>query len=127
MRVLIVALTALLAAGSAFAAEKPTKPAKSERSCFRASSVSGFNAVDDRTVDVTVGVSTVYRLTLFTASPDIDWTQSIGIRPRGGTWICQGMDADLIIPGSIGPSRYPVTEVRKLTPEEVAAKKQKKK
>lgn len=124
MRLLIgsVALAALLAAGPALAADTAKKP---ERSCFLPSQVDGFNAVDDQTVDVSVGPRTVYRLTLFARSPDIDWTQRIGIEAHGGSWICQGMDATIIVPGDIGLRRYPVTAVRKLTPEEIRPPKKK--
>ncbi|MGH1560653.1 hypothetical protein ACRAWD_29375 [Caulobacter segnis] len=31
---------------------------------------------DDKTVDVSINAKTVYRLTLFSRSPDIDWTQA---------------------------------------------------
>ncbi|UAL10038.1 DUF6491 family protein [Caulobacter segnis] len=131
MRVLIgsVALGAMLLAGPVLASEasKQAKMPPAQRSCFRAGDVSGFNVVDDKTVDVSINSKTVYRLTLFSRSPDIDWTQRIGIKARGSSWICQGLDAEIIVPGSIGPTTYPVTEVRKLTPEEIASKKTKKK
>jgi len=97
--------------------------AKSERSCFRAQDVDGFNAVDKETVDVTVGVKDVYRLTLFSPSPDIDWTMRIGIEARGSSWICSGMDATIIVPGPMGIQRYPVTAIRKLSPDEIKARK----
>lgn len=136
MRYLIgpAALGALLIAAPAFAGEgtgpapsgpAPSKLSKAERACFRASDVHGFNVVDDRTVDVSVSPRNVYRLKLFARSPDIDWTQSIGIQARGSTWVCSGADATIIVPGEMGVRRYPVTEVRKLTPEELAERKKK--
>lgn len=118
--------SALLLAAPALAAAQTDKPAakpKAERACFRAQDVDGFNAVDKETVDVSVGVRDVYRLTLFSPSPDIDWTQRIGIEARGGSWICSGMDATIIVPGPIGVQRYPVTAIRKLTPEEIKTRK----
>lgn len=128
MRHLTLALVsgALLLAAPALTAAQTDKPAakpKAERTCFRAQNVDGFNAVDKETVDVSVGVRDVYRLTLFSPSPDIDWTQRIGIEARGGSWICSGMDATIIVPGPIGVQRYPVTAIRKLTPEEIKARK----
>lgn len=131
MRVLIgsVALGAMLIAGPVLAADaaKPSKMPPAQRSCFRADDVSGFNVVDDKTVDVSINAKTVYRLTLFSRSPDIDWTQRIGVRARSGAWICQGMDAEIIVPGAIGPTTFPVTDVRKLSPEEIGPKKNRKK
>lgn len=122
---LVFASGALLLAAPALAAQtdKPAPKPKTERACFRAQDVDGFNAVDKETVDVSVGVRDVYRLTLFSPSPDIDWTQRIGIEARGGSWICSGMDATIIVPGPIGLQRYPVTAIRKLTPEEIKARK----
>lgn len=126
MRFLIgsAALCALLVAGPALAAETPKK---AERACFRADDINGFNAIDDQTIDVSISPRTVYRLKLFSPSPDIDWTMHIAVEARGGSWICSGMDATIIVPGPIGPQRYPVTEVRKLSPEEILAGKARKK
>ncbi|ATC32966.1 hypothetical protein CA606_11840 [Caulobacter vibrioides] len=122
MRILTVsaALCALLVAGPSLAAEP-----KAERACFRASDVNGFNVIDDQTVDVSVSPRNVYRLTLFAPSPDIDWTMNLGIQARGGSWVCAGTDATIIVPGDIGIQRYPVTHIRKLTPEEIQAKRSK--
>jgi hypothetical protein len=126
MRFLIglLALSGILVAAPAFAAD--AKP-KAERSCFRAQEINGFNVVDKQTVDVSISQKTVYRLTLFAPSPDINWTQRIGVESRGSSWICSGMDATIIVPGDIGIGRYPVTDVRKLTPEEIQASRKKKK
>ncbi len=127
MRFLIgsAALCALLVAGPALAAETPQAKTKAERSCFRPDDVNGFTVIDDQTVDVTITPKTVYRLTLFSPSPDIDWSLRIGIDSRGRSWVCAGYDADIIVPDATGRRRYPVTEIRKLTPEEIAAEKAK--
>jgi len=127
MRLLIgsAALCALLVAGPVLAADAPKT--KSDRSCFRSDDVNGFTVVDDQTVDVTITPKNVYRLTLFAPSPDIDWSLRIGIDSRGRSWVCQGYDADIVVPAAItGLRRYPVTEIRKLTPEEIAATRKKK-
>lgn len=122
MRVLTAAtaLCAIFVAAPVLAAEP-----KAERACFRASDVSGFNVVDDQTVDVSTSPRNVYRLTLFAPSPDIDWTLQIAIEARGGSWVCAGTDATIIVPEAIGIQRYPVTKVRKLTLEEIQAKRKK--
>lgn len=123
MRVLIgsIVLAALVSAGPVLAA----KPERSKSACFRPDDVNGFTVIDDRTVDVTISPKNVYRLTLFSPSPDIDWSLRIGIYSRGRSWVCSGYDAEIIVPEATGRRRYPVTEVRKLTPEELAAEKKK--
>ncbi|WP_454713997.1 DUF6491 family protein [Caulobacter segnis] len=125
MRVLIgsIVLAALVSAGPVLAAGAKSERPKS--ACFRPDDVNGFTVIDDRTVDVTISPKNVYRLTLFSPSPDIDWSLRIGIYSRGRSWVCSGYDAEIIVPEATGRRRYPVTEVRKLTPEELAAEKKK--
>lgn len=125
MRFLIgsAALCALLVAGPVLAADAPK--AKAKTSCFRPDSINGFTVIDDQTVDVTISRNDVYRLTLFMPSPDIDWSLRIGIDSRGRPWVCSGYDAEIIVPDATGRRRYPVTDIRKLTPEEIAAEKAK--
>lgn len=122
IRQILTAATLMLALpfGSAQAAEQAT-PAPAKRQCFFASSVNSFSAVDDKTVNVRVGVKDVYELKLFTRCPDVDWSHKIGIVSRGGSSICDGFDATIIVDSSLGPRRCQVDKVRKLTPEEVAA------
>jgi hypothetical protein len=112
------ALSACTAAG-----EPASASAQSDgRQCFRADQVNGFNAIDDDTVDVSVGASRVYRLELFGPCPDVDWSQRIGIRARGGSnWVCRGIDAELIVPSAIGPSQCQVSSIRRLSEEEMDA------
>ncbi len=101
----------------------PAGPGRQQDSCFNARFVSNFSAPDDQTVYVRVGVRDVYRLTLFAPCLNVDWTMAVALKSRSGSdWICRGMDAELIVPGQgMGPQRCPVTAVRKLTPQEVAA------
>jgi hypothetical protein len=93
------------------------------RQCFHASTVNSFHAVDRDTVLVTVGVNRVYQLDILGTCPEIDWTQRIGLRSTGGSdWICQGLDAELLVPRpGMGFDRCPVLGVRPLTPEEAQA------
>jgi hypothetical protein len=98
------------------------------RQCFLVSQVNGFNALDRDTVQVTVGVKTIYELELFGSCPEIDWSQRIGIRSTGGgSWVCRGQDAELIVPSPMGVQRCPVTSVRRLSPAEVQAARAKRK
>ncbi|KQW70974.1 hypothetical protein ASE17_15310 [Phenylobacterium sp. Root77] len=98
-----------------------TAAASPTRNCFWANSANSFNAVDDQTVYVRVGVRDVYRLDLFTRCPDVDWNTAIALQSRGGSSICSGLDATVLTKGPFGPQRCQVRTVTKLTPEEVAA------
>ena len=62
------------------ASDAAVAASSSARSCFWANNANGFNAVDETTVYVRVGVRDVYRLDLFARCPDIDWNQAIGLR-----------------------------------------------
>ncbi|WP_374574780.1 DUF6491 family protein [Phenylobacterium sp.] len=115
---------ALATTAAAEPAAKPdaakTEPAKNKE-CFWARSINGFSPVDDETVNIHVGANDVYQMKLFSPSPDIKWTERIALKSHGSSWICSGLDATVIVPSPIGPQRYPVTSIRKLTPAEVAA------
>lgn len=123
----LAVLTALAACATPPANEGAGAAGAPRRQCFFASSASSFSAVDERTVHVRVGVNDVYRLDLFGRCPDIDWNQQIALVSRGGSSICSGLDATIITKGPFGPQRCAVTNVAKLTPEEVAALKPKEK
>lgn len=95
--------------------------AKPKRQCFWTSQVNNFAAQGDEVVNVRVGVKDVYRLEIFGTCPEIDWSQKIAVVSRGGSTICTGLDAELVVPSTIGPQRCAVRNVRKLTPAEIAA------
>ena len=106
------------------AANQPPRAqaARAGAQCFLASQVNGFHGVDRDTVHVTVGPRTVYELELFGTCLNVDWSQQIGIRSTGGSsWVCQGFDAELLVPSPIGVQRCAVSSVRRLTPQEVQA------
>lgn len=116
-------LVAIATAACATDSEPAADATRKGRQCFFASDVNGFTPVDDRTVDVRVRVRDVYRLELVGYCPDVDWTTAIGIRSRGGTMICSGLDAELIVPSTLGPRSCLVRSLRKLTDEEIKAGK----
>lgn len=113
----VLAATLALAAGAAGAADKPAEP----RQCFWTRQADGFAAQDDRTVNVRVGARDVYQFQMMGSCPDIDWNQRIALVSRGGDSICTGLDAEIVTRSPIGPMRCPVSHIRKLTPEEIAA------
>jgi hypothetical protein len=91
------------------------------RQCFHARNVQNFRPQGDRIVNVRVAVNQVFQFELMGSCPNLNFSQRLGLRTRGSQWICSGLDADLIVPSTIGPSRCPVNNIRRLTPEEVAA------
>ena len=112
---LVVAWTA--ASGPAAAlAERPAPR------CFLASQVNGFTSRGSDAVDVHVGANRSYRLSLAGPCPDVDWSFRVALRTTGGSsWICQGADAEIIVPSPNGRQRCLVSDVRPLSPAEIAA------
>jgi hypothetical protein len=104
-------------------AAAPPASSRPQRACFNAHMISSFNAPDDSTVYIRVGVNEVYRLTLFAPCQNMSFDQSVIIQTRsGGSWICDPLDAEIIVHDrAMGPQHCPVTELHKLTPAEVAA------
>jgi hypothetical protein len=96
------------------------KPAQ-KQDCFWSRSVSSFAAPNENVVYLRVGVHDVYEADLFGACPDVDWSQAIALISRGSSFICSGLDAEIVTHSTIGPQRCPVRNIRKLTPAEVAA------
>ena len=123
--IFMIALATVAAAPLAGQAMAASTKAKSD--CFYSRNIDGFQAVDRKTVNIRVGVDDVYQLKLLGASPDIDWTETIAVVARGGSFICNALDATVVVPSNLGPQRYPVSSIRKLDPAEIAAlpKKQK--
>jgi hypothetical protein len=117
-----LALAALAAPGCSQEPGTQSASASAGRQCFRPGLASSFTAEGDRTVFVTVGARQVYRLEIVGICPDIDWSQRIAIRNRGGSgWVCGGMDAELLVRGPTGIDRCPVTNVTRLSEAEAAA------
>jgi len=116
------AVTAALSACTANQAPGAQAAGTSGRQCFTASQVSGFHPIDRDTVLVTVGASRTYQLDILGTCPDVNWSLRVGIRSTGGgSWICGGHDAELIVPSPTGVDRCPVLGVRLLTPDEARA------
>lgn len=119
---LAAALLAAALPAAPVAAKSPTEPeAKPARQCFWTRQVNSFASNDDRIVNLRVGVKDIYQLEMFGPCHDVEWSSQIAIRSRGSSYICTGLDAEIIAPSSIGSQRCPVRHVRKLTPAEVEA------
>lgn len=124
-KVAALLLLALAALSASCAGTSPAGGAPSGapgRQCFHPSQVGGFAAQSDRIVNVRVGVRDVWQFELMSACPDVRWNQRLGVQARGGSsFICSGLDVDIVSPTQIGPQRCPVRSIRQLTPEEIAA------
>jgi hypothetical protein len=113
---------ALLVAWGAAGAPAATPAQRPAPRCFLAAQVNGFTPRGRDAVDVRVSASRIYRLTLGGVCPDVDWSIRLGLRSRGGgSWICQGADAEIITRGPTGPETCLVTDVHALSPDEIAA------
>lgn len=111
-------------AGCTGAAGPVASAQASGRQCFLASQVNGFGNASTDSVDVWVNANRYYRLSLLGTCNDINWSNRIGLRTTGGSsWICEGNDAEIIVPGPIG-GRCLVTDVRPITEEQWNARKQ---
>ena len=128
-RFLLIAASAATMAACTMATQPSAQVAQGTgRQCFFVSQVKGFNAVNRDTVQVTVGPNSVYELKLFDSCPEIDWSLRIGIRSTGGgSSVCNGLDAELLVPSPLGVQRCPVTNIRRLTPAEVQASRSRRK
>jgi hypothetical protein len=121
---LVIAAAAGLLAGSAapVLAKSPVEPqAQPNRQCFWTRNVNSFASNDDRVVNLRVGVKDVYQLQMFGRCNDVDWSNHIALRSRGSSYICTGLDAEIIAPSPIGPQRCAVQSIRKLSEAEVKA------
>ena len=119
-----VALAATAAAVLAFAATAASaadKPA-GKNECFWGRTVTNFAAPDNQTLYVRAGGNQVYKFDMFGPCQDMDWNQRLALVSRGGDSICNGMEAEVVSHATgIGRQRCPIRNMRKLTPEEVAA------
>ena len=87
--------------------------------------MTSFNAINDTTIYLRVGVSQIWQLTLFGNCFDLSWLHHMGLQTfPGDNSICEGETPGLnVITRELAAGRQqcPVTSVRKLTPAEAAA------
>jgi hypothetical protein len=109
-------LWAVVAAGAAVA----QPPAANQ--CILVRNINSFNAPNDRTVYVRVGVKDFYRLDLMGDCVGITFGNSLALESSPGrSWICSPLEAT-VINHKIGMNqRCPVSAIHKLTPDEAAA------
>ena len=120
-----LATAAALLAGLCVSAAAQSPP-KQHPACFWERSIRNYAANDTSRVYLRVGGNQVFELTLFANCLKLNWVHRLGIRSRGASSnICEGRNPgiDIVVhdSGIPGGRRCPVTGVRSLTPEEVAA------
>lgn len=117
----LVTGAAVLALAASLPAAGPGA-ARSPRQCFHASTVSGFTEATRHSVIVTTGPRDYYKLDTFGPCDDLDFRETIAIKATSGSeWICSDMDAELIVPTTIGPRTCHLQNMRKLSAAEVEA------
>ena len=100
----------------------PAAAASPRRECFSAVSLNSFHPIGDEFVDVRAGSRRYFRMELTGACPDVRWSNAVAVRTLGGSsWICQGVDAEVIVPSPSGTQRCLVTSVRRLSDAEARA------
>lgn len=119
-----LALAALIASLAACTANQPpaSQATAGTGRCFNASTINDFHALDRYRIIVTAGVSHHYLLDILGTCPEIDWSLRIGLRSTSGSsWVCQGQDAELLVPSATGIDRCPVLGVRPISVDEAKA------
>jgi hypothetical protein len=105
-------------------AAAPAPPPSTGRSCFWIRSIRGFRSIDNRNVFVRASGRDIFQLELFSPCLGVDWAHRVSLQARGSQQICEGranwVNLHVRQAGGGRPLRCSVSNVRKLTPEEVA-------
>jgi uncharacterized protein DUF6491 len=94
------------------------------KSCFWTRNIRGLRSIDDRVVYVLVSGRDIYALELFSRCLGVDWAHRAALRSRTGGSICEGRGnaVEIYVNSTTArQQRCSVTNIRKLTPEEIAA------
>lgn len=84
---LTAAFATLAACASTTEAANTAMP--TDRDCFYANAVNGFNSIDERHIRITVGANRHYILTTMSSARDLNWTETLALRSHTG-WVCTG-------------------------------------
>ncbi len=119
----LAASAAILTSGLLVAPVVSAQPAaKSNNQCFYTRNINGFQAPNDHTVYIRVGVRDIYRLTMMTDCTGLTFRQGIGLESTpGDSWICSPIQATVIYRDTGIRNRCPVSDIHKLSPAEIAA------
>jgi hypothetical protein len=125
MKPAMLILTLVAGAAGIGCAVQPGTPAAAAmastgRQCFRAEDVNGYSYVSDNLVDIQVGPNRYYRLSLDGWCPQSAFSTRVALKTSAGnSWICQGNDAEIIVPFAGGgpPQRCLINNVQPITKE----------
>ena len=82
--------------------------------CFRVEQITGFSDAGDDRIHVFVGANDTYLLETVVC-PQLDFSLRLGLRARGGSsYLCEGFDADLLVPTPGASHICPVRMIRKV-------------
>jgi hypothetical protein len=121
--VIVSLACAAIAACATQPAGTATAQGQSGRQCFLPSEVNSFEATKDGNVDIRVGASRYFRLNLGGGCSNlVNFATGVGIRTTGGgSFVCEGYDAELIVPDPSGTQRCPVAAVHAISKDQYAA------
>jgi hypothetical protein len=110
-------------AGCASQPNTVTGQGRTGKQCFLPSDVNSFEATKDGNVNIRVSASRYYRLDLGGGCSNlVDFATGVGIRATGGgSFVCEGYDAELIVPDPSGTQRCPISAVHAISKDQYAA------
>lgn len=135
---LLAAVAGLVGAGLAVTAAAQTPPAGTGpaaaptsakpgpakgRQCIFVRNIINYASDDADRLYIRVAVNRVYRLDLFAPCPELPWAErAIGIRSFGGSsWICDPIDAEIIVRNHGFHDRCQVRAITELSPDQIKA------
>jgi hypothetical protein len=124
LSVRLTAAAAILAGAVFSASAVSAQPSQSHSSnqCFYTRNINGFQAPNDHTLYVRVGVNDIYRLDLMNDCTGLTFRQGIGLESTpGDPWICSAIQATVVYRDTGIRNICPVNSIHKLSPAEVAA------
>ena len=113
--------TVSLFASAPLAQSQTPPPAKPQRSCFYESNINNYTVPNSNTIYLRVGVADIYKLSLMSDCPEITFRQSLSFTRAGVGAICSPIDLTVRYRQAGARRICPVSDMRKLTPAEVAA------
>ena len=116
----LLAACAALALTACATANQSASNTPGDRDCFSASSINGYNIVDDHNVTVRVGAGRSYNLRLDWNARDLDWSNAIAIQSTTN-FICTGNGLGTRIIGGEPRRDYFVREITRVAEPTPAA------
>jgi hypothetical protein len=114
---ILLAACAAIALSACASTEQSAEAA--DRDCFPTANISGYSIIDDHHVNVRVGASRDYIMTLDWNAHDLDWSHAIAVRSTS-SFVCTGNGLGTRIIGGDPPRDYYVTQIAR-APAEPAA------